>query len=101
MPLLRDISPYSQDIGWLIGLIQDNDADGWLRTKDAIGGFYAEEGREGDDLIPQDHEVAFSYLNTKELNSKKGIQVEINGDLFNCAIIKEPLYDPSGQKMRS
>ena len=45
--------------------------------------------------------VAFSYLNTKELNSEKGIQVEINGDLFNCAIIKEPLYDPSGQKMRS
>ena len=45
--------------------------------------------------------VAFSYLNTKELNSEKGIQVEINGDLFNCLIIKEPLYDPSGQKMRS
>ena len=45
--------------------------------------------------------VAFSYLNKKELNSEKGIQVEINGDLFNCAIINEPLYDPSGQKMRS
>ena len=45
--------------------------------------------------------VAFSYLITKELNSEKGIQVEINGDLFNCLIIKEPLYDPSGQKMRS
>tara|TARA_B100001540_G_scaffold257658_1_gene235477 strand:- start:26 stop:1129 length:1104 start_codon:yes stop_codon:yes gene_type:complete len=45
--------------------------------------------------------VAFSYLNTNEINSEKGIQVEINGDLFNCAIIKEPLYDPSGQKMRS
>ena len=44
--------------------------------------------------------VAFSYLNTKELNSEKAIQVEINGDLFNCAITKEPLYDPSGQKMR-
>ena len=45
--------------------------------------------------------VAFSYLDTKEINSDKGIQVEINGDLFNCSIIKEPLYDPSGQKMRS
>ena len=45
--------------------------------------------------------VAFSYLNTKELNSEKGIQVEINGDLFNCSIIKEPLYDPGGQKMRN
>ena len=40
-------------------------------------------------------------INKKELNSEKGIQVEINGDLFNCAIINEPLYDPSGQKMRS
>ena len=31
----------------------------------------------------------------------RGIQVEINGDFFNCSIIKEPLYDPTGQKMRS
>lgn len=74
MPLLRDISPYSQDIGWLIGLIQDNDADGWLRTKDAIEGFYAEEGREGDDLIPQDHEVAFSYLNQLPVQDRNLIQ---------------------------
>ena len=39
--------------------------------------------------------VAFSYLDTNELNSGKGIQVEINGDMFNCSIIKEPLYDLS------
>ena len=45
--------------------------------------------------------IAFSYLDTKELNSGKGIQVEINGDMFNCSIIKDPLYDPSGKKMRS
>ncbi len=45
--------------------------------------------------------VAFSYLDTKQLNSDKKIQVEINGDMFNCSIIKDPLYDPSGQKMRS
>ena len=45
--------------------------------------------------------VAFSYLDTKDLNSDKKIQVEINGDMFNCSIIKDPLYDPSGQKMRS
>ena len=37
----------------------------------------------------------------KNINSENKIQVEINGDLFNCSIIKEPLYDPSGQKMRS
>ena len=36
----------------------------------------------------------------KNLSSEDGIQVEINGDLFNCSIIKEPLYDPSGEKMR-
>ena len=44
--------------------------------------------------------VAFSYLDQKNLSSEDGIQVEINGDLFNCSIIKEPLYDPSGEKMR-
>ena len=45
--------------------------------------------------------VAFSYVDQNELKSKKGIQVEINGDFFNCSMIKEPLYDPTGQKMRS
>ena len=45
--------------------------------------------------------VAFSFVDQKSINSENKIQVEINGDLFNCAIIKEPLYDPSGQKMRS
>ena len=45
--------------------------------------------------------VAFSYVDQNEIKSEKGIQVEINGDLFNCSIIKEPLYDSSGQKMRS
>ena len=44
--------------------------------------------------------IAFSYLDTHQLNSGKGIQVEINGDLFNCSQINEPLYDPSGDKMR-
>ena len=45
--------------------------------------------------------VAFSYLDKTQIKSEKGIQVEINGNLFNCSIIKEPLYDPSGEKMRS
>ena len=45
--------------------------------------------------------IAFSYVNKKEIQSDKGIQIEINGDMFNCSIIKEPLYDPTGQKMRS
>ena len=45
--------------------------------------------------------VAFTFIDQKNINSENKIQVEINGDLFNCSIIKEPLYDPSGQKMRS
>ena len=45
--------------------------------------------------------IAFSYIDENEIKSDKGVQVEINGDLFNCSVIKEPLYDPSGQKMRS
>jgi glycine cleavage system aminomethyltransferase T len=44
--------------------------------------------------------VAFSYINTNELKSTNRIQIEINGDLFNCSVIKEPLYDPGGEKMR-
>ena len=40
-------------------------------------------------------------LDTKEIKSRKGKQVENNGEQHNCSIIKEPLYDPSGQKMRS
>ena len=66
MPQLGDITDYSKDIGWLIGLIQDNDADGWLRTKGMLGDYFEEEGREGDALIPQDHEVAYTYLNQLE-----------------------------------
>ena len=45
--------------------------------------------------------VAFTFIDQKNINSENKIQVEINGDLFNCSVIKEPLYDPSGQKMRS
>ena len=29
------------------------------------------------------------------------IMVRINGEFYNCSIIKEPLYDPKGIKMRS
>ena len=45
--------------------------------------------------------ITIQILDTKQLNSDKKVQVEINGDMFNCSIIKDPLYDPSGQKMRS
>jgi len=45
--------------------------------------------------------VAFTYLDKDKINKENKIQIEINGDLFNCSLINEPLYDPSGQKMRS
>ena len=47
------------------------------------------------------NEVSEIAIDENEIKSDKGVQVEINGDLFNCSVIKEPLYDPSGQKMRS
>ena len=45
--------------------------------------------------------VAFTFIDQNKIKSENKIQVEINGNLFNCSVIKEPLYDPSGQKMRN
>ena len=45
--------------------------------------------------------IAFSYLDKDDINSGKNIKVEINGDMYDSIIINEPLYDPSGKKMRS
>jgi len=44
--------------------------------------------------------VAFTYIDKNKIKSDNKIQIEINGDLFNCSIINEPLYDPKGSKMR-
>ena len=88
---VRDLAPYSQDIGWLISLIQDNDADGWLRTKGMLGNYFEEEGREGDALIPQDHEVAYTYLDQlepQEQNFLKGKMIEFEEPSFGD-VLKE------------
>ena len=45
--------------------------------------------------------IAFSYLDEKIINNDQKIQVEINGNFYNCEILKNPLYDPDGIKMRS
>ena len=45
--------------------------------------------------------IAFSYLDEADINSGEDIQVEINGDLYDSIIVSEPLYDPSGKKMRT
>ena len=45
--------------------------------------------------------IAYSYLDEEILKTNEKFQVEINGDFYNCSIIKEPLYDAKGIKMRS
>ncbi len=45
--------------------------------------------------------VAYSYLDEEILKTNEKFQVEINGNFYNTSIIKEPLYDPRGTKMRS
>ena len=45
--------------------------------------------------------IAYSYLDEKILKTNEKFQVEINGDFYNCSIIKDTLYDPRGTKMRS
>ena len=44
--------------------------------------------------------IAYSYLDEKILTTNEKFQVEINGNFYDCTIIKEPLYDPKGYKMR-
>jgi len=45
--------------------------------------------------------VAYSYLDEEILKTNEKFQVEINGNFYNSTILKEPLYDPRGTKMRS
>jgi len=45
--------------------------------------------------------IAYSYLDEEILKSNEKFQVEINGNFYNCSIIKEALYDPTGERMRS
>ena len=45
--------------------------------------------------------IAFSYLDKNILKSNEKFQVEINGTFYDCSVIKEALYDPKGERMRS
>lgn len=45
--------------------------------------------------------VAFTFIDQEKIKSENKIQVEINRYLFNCSIIKELLYDPNGDRIRS
>ncbi len=45
--------------------------------------------------------IAYTYLDKKITSDEKNLQIEINGNFYNCKILKEPLYDPKGLKMKS
>ena len=45
--------------------------------------------------------IAYSYLDEEILKNNEKFQVEINGNFYDCSIIKEALYDPTGERMRS
>ena len=45
--------------------------------------------------------IAYSYLDKEILKTNEKLKVEINGNFYDCSVIKEPLYDPRGTKMRS
>ena len=45
--------------------------------------------------------IAYSYLDEEILKTNSKFKVEINGNFYECSIIKEPLYDPRGTRMRS
>jgi len=41
------------------------------------------------------------YLPIEIAKKNTGLEIEINGKYYSASVIKEPLYDPSGSKMRS
>jgi len=45
--------------------------------------------------------IAYSYLDEEIIKTNSKFKVEINGNFYKCSIIKKPLYDPRGTKMRS
>ena len=45
--------------------------------------------------------IAMGYLPTEIAKKDTKLEIEINGKCYPASVIKEPLYDPSGSKMRS
>ena len=45
--------------------------------------------------------MAMGYLPTKIAKKDTKLEIEINGKFCSTTVIDEPLYDPSGLKMRS
>ena len=45
--------------------------------------------------------IAFGYLPVELTKKNTKLEIEINGQFYSAYVIAEPLYDPSGLKMRS
>jgi dimethylglycine dehydrogenase len=45
--------------------------------------------------------MALAYVPTELAQAETTLEVEINGEMYAAEIIDIPLYDPSGDKMRS
>ena len=45
--------------------------------------------------------IAMGYLPIEIAKKNTRLEIEINGKYYSASVIKEPLYDPSGSKMRS
>ena len=45
--------------------------------------------------------IAFGYLRVELVKKYTKLEIEINGQFYSAYVIAEPLYDPSGLKMRS
>ena len=45
--------------------------------------------------------IAMGYLPIEMAKEDTGLEIEINGKYYPASVIKEPLYDPSGSKMKS
>ena len=45
--------------------------------------------------------MALAYVPTEMAKADMSLEVEINGEMYAARIVDKPLYDPSGEKMRS
>ena len=68
-------------------ILRDGEAVGYVTS----GGFAHHVGKS----------LAMGYLPTEIVESNDNLQVEINGELFPARIQAEPLYDPTGSRMRA
>ena len=67
-------------------ILKDGDCVGYVTS----GGFAHHVGKS----------MALAYVPTELALAETTLEVEINGEMYAARIIDQPLYDPSGVKMR-